>query len=44
MIHMTKEKYLAKLRQQLLFRLSNSEIDEIVSDMEECFEVGAAEG
>lgn len=44
MIHMTKEKYLAKLRQQLLFRLSNSEIDEIVSDMEECFEAGAAEG
>lgn len=41
---MTKEKYLAKLRQQLLFRLSNSEIDEIVSDMEECFEAGAAEG
>lgn len=38
MIHMTKEKYLAKLRQQLLFRLSNSEIDEIVSDMEECFD------
>ena len=41
---MTKEKYLAKLRQQLLFRLSNNEIDEIVSDMEECFEAGAAEG
>ena len=27
-----------------MFRLSNSEIDDILSDMEECFEAGAAEG
>lgn len=41
---MTKKQYLAKLRKYLLFRLSNSEIGDILSDMEECFEAGAAEG
>ena len=41
---MTKKQYLAKLRKQLQFRVSNSEIDDILSDIEECFEAGAAEG
>lgn len=41
---MTKKQYLAKLRKQLQFRLSNSEIDDILSDIEECFEAGASEG
>lgn len=41
---MTKKQYLAKLRKYLSFRLSNREIDDILSDMEECFEAGAAEG
>ncbi|MBD5147098.1 MAG: DUF1700 domain-containing protein [Ruminococcus sp.] len=41
---MTKKQYLAKLRKYLRFRLSNSEIDDILADMEECFEAGAAEG
>lgn len=41
---MTKKQYLAKLRKQLQFRLSNSEIDDIISDIKECFEAGAAEG
>jgi len=41
---MTKQQYLGKLKQQLLFKLPNSEIDDILSDMEECFEAGAAEG
>lgn len=41
---MTKKQYLAKLRKQLQFRLSNSEIDDIISDIEECFDAGAAEG
>ena len=41
---MTKKQYLAKLRKQLQFRVSNNEIDDILSDIEECFEAGAAEG
>ncbi|MCM1023207.1 MAG: DUF1700 domain-containing protein [Prevotella sp.] len=41
---MTRKQYISKLRKSLMFRLPNSEIDEIVSDMEECFEAGAAEG
>lgn len=41
---MTKKQYLARLRKYLQFRLSNSEIADIISDMEECFEAGAAEG
>lgn len=41
---MTKKQYLASLRKYLRFRLSNKEIDDILADMEECFEAGAAEG
>lgn len=41
---MTQKQYLAKLRKYLCFRLSNKEIGDILSDMEECFEAGAAEG
>lgn len=41
---MTRQQYLSKLRKQLQFRLSNSEIADIISDIEECFEAGAAEG
>lgn len=41
---MTQKQYLAKLRKYLRFRLSNKEIGDILSDMEECFEAGAAEG
>lgn len=41
---MTKKQYLSKLRKCLQFKLPNSEIGEILSDMEECFEAGAAEG
>lgn len=44
MIFMTKQQYLSKLRKQLQFRLSNSEIADIISDIEECFDAGAAEG
>ena len=41
---MTRQQYLSKLRKQLQFRLSNSEIADIISDIEECFEAGSAEG
>lgn len=41
---MTRQQYLSKLRKQLQFRLSNSEIADIISDIEECFDAGAAEG
>lgn len=41
---MTQKQYLTKLRKYLRFRLSNKEIGDILSDMEECFEAGAAEG
>lgn len=41
---MTKKQYLAKLRKYLLFRLTNSEINDISADIEECFEAGAADG
>ena len=41
---MTQKQYLAKLRKYLRFRLSNGEIDDILSDMEECFDAGKAEG
>lgn len=44
MIFMTRQQYLSKLRKQLQFRLSNSEIADIISDIEECFDAGAAEG
>lgn len=44
MIFMTRQQYLSKLRKQLQFRLSNSEIADIISDIEECFEAGTAEG
>lgn len=41
---MTRQQYLSKLRKQLQFKLSNSEITDIISDIEECFDAGAAEG
>lgn len=41
---MTRQQYLSKLRKQLQFRLSNIEIADIISDIEECFDAGAAEG
>lgn len=41
---MTKKQYLASLRKYLRFRLSNKEIDDILADMEECFDAGTAEG
>lgn len=41
---MTRQQYLSKLRKQLQFKLSNSEIADIISDIEECFDAGAAEG
>lgn len=41
---MTKQQYLSKLRKQLQFRLSNNEIADIISDIAECFDAGAAEG
>lgn len=41
---MTRQQYLSKLRKQLQFKLSNSEIADIISDIEECFDAGIAEG
>lgn len=41
---MTKKQYLDKLRNNLRFRLSDGEIDDILSDMRECFEAGISEG
>lgn len=44
LIHMTQKQYLDKLRNNLRFRLSDAEIDDILSDMMECFEAGISEG
>ena len=41
---MTQKQYLDKLRNSLRFRLSEVEIDDILSDMRECFEAGISEG
>lgn len=41
---MTQKQYLDKLRNNLRFRLSDMEIDDILSDMRECFEAGISEG
>lgn len=41
---MTKKSYLSELRRRLCFRLSDAEIDDIISDMSECFDVGVSEG
>ena len=41
---MTQKQYLDKLRSSLRFRLSETEIDDILSDMRECFEAGISEG
>jgi len=41
---MTRKEYLSKLQSSLCFRLPESEIAEIILDMEECFDAGNAEG
>ena len=41
---MTQKQYLDKLRNSLRFRLSEVDIDDILSDMQECFEAGISEG
>ncbi|MCI7767618.1 MAG: DUF1700 domain-containing protein [Oscillospiraceae bacterium] len=41
---MTKKQYLNVLENKLRFRVSAEELRDIMSDMEECFEAGAAEG
>lgn len=41
---MTKKQYLSSLRSCLRFRFTDTEINDIISDMEECFDSGAAEG
>lgn len=41
---MTKKQYISALRSRLRFRMSPSEINDILSDMNECFDAGAAEG
>lgn len=41
---MTKKSYLNELRRRLCFRLSDAEIDDIIGDMGECFDVGVSEG
>ncbi len=41
---MTRKEYLSKLQSSLCFRLPESEIADILLDMEECFDAGSAEG
>lgn len=41
---MDRKQYLSALKKRLLFKLTNDEIEDILADMEECFEAGAAEG
>lgn len=41
---MTKKQYLSSLRSCLRFKFTDTEINDIISDMEECFDSGAAEG
>ncbi len=41
---MTRKEYLTKLQSSLCFRLPEGEIADILRDMEECFDAGAAEG
>ena len=44
MVYMTQKQYLSELSRHLRFRFSDTEIDDIVSDMNEFFEAGAADG
>ena len=44
MVNMTQNQYLDKLRNNLRFRFSEDEIEDIISDIRECFEAGIAEG
>lgn len=41
---MTQKQYLSALGRHLRFRFSESDIEDIISDMKECFEAGIAEG
>ncbi len=41
---MTRKEYMSRLQSCLCFRLPENEIAEILVDMEECFDAGAAEG
>ncbi|MCH5193235.1 MAG: DUF1700 domain-containing protein [Oscillospiraceae bacterium] len=41
---MTQKQYLSELSRHLRFRFSDNEISDIISDMKECFDAGAAEG
>lgn len=41
---MTKKQYLSSLRSCLRFKFTDTEINDIISDMEECFDSGTAEG
>lgn len=41
---MTKKSYLSELRRRLCFHLSDAEIEDIIGDMNECFDAGVSEG
>lgn len=41
---MTKKSYLDELRRRLCFHLSDAEIEDIIGDMDECFDAGVSEG